>query len=1127
MKRSVNILKILPPDLPTLLHRPRLHNLLEKNKNKKLILILGQAAQGKTTLAACYVKTSKIPFAWLNLDPSDSEPIALYRLIIQSLQYVLKEVDLSPLLYEFRGTIYPKSMISIFQKVADFISKNVPNPIYLVLDGLDHLSRNPLPFQCLQTLMKNLPPNVHLIMCSRETPPLSFEFQQLKIRQEALVLSNEDLAFTLQEVKDFFHQVKNISLDEDQASKIYHATEGWVGGLILISEYLLRQKEFLKEKDIIRELPETFNKEIFQYFGKEILSSQPKEVQQFLLKSSMMDVIEPHFAKELFEVENTEEILRDHTRKNLFVHSFYDEKRGWLFRYHPMFRNFLKSKYITEATDEERSSLLLKAGSLYEKKGELENAIKYFLEAKAYPQAIPLIERLGMDLLRKGRKSDLTSWMDLLPEDLFQENPWLLLYRAMVKQFMGGQENVISFQNAYRLFQKNNETKGELISLAQLISTSVQTGNHLFSIPPLIKKAEDLLESVEDSAYPYERATLWYCMGQAYLLAEGDIRKGLQACENAYVISKGILDIPLQAYALVSSALGFICVGEFIRAEEAYQKFETLAQKIDPHKELKTMGIMVSCILSLSLGKFEKAHHLSKLLQIEIEKYGFISMAAWVYEVTGYLRLMRQDLIDAKNIGLRYVSTARSLKNSFMIGLALRMLGLTHLQEKDLNKAREVIDQALYALSEEAPSRYHLNRARIISGLICHEIKEIERGERELNEALHYFSSISAHNSLVETHWALAFLKWDQEKREEAVLHLRRGFNIAAKKNYQYFYLFGKYYLARACLLAFELRVEEPADYIAKLLTSSLSPAVEEELKKLSKHSDPAIRKKVWEIRRTIHRSRVPRLRIETLGGFKVFYGDSLIEEREWVRKQPKQLLKAILSHGSSAILKEMLIEDLWPEERIKRAEDNFKTALQRLRVSIEPTMSHEFGSSYLHLHDNKISLDNELCQVDANQFLSLVKKGEKMEKKGNEKESLSFYVEALGIYQGDFLKEDLYSPWVDKKREELRNQYILLLHKTANLYDRQGSFKKAIECYKKVIEVDPLLEESYQKLMMLYSAKDLYNEALRTYEACMKILKKELRTKPDALTMAIYNKILEKSGSILTTKKPNRNRKK
>jgi two-component SAPR family response regulator len=221
-----------------------------------------------------------------------------------------------------------------------------------------------------------------------------------------------------------------------------------------------------------------------------------------------------------------------------------------------------------------------------------------------------------------------------------------------------------------------------------------------------------------------------------------------------------------------------------------------------------------------------------------------------------------------------------------------------------------------------------------------------------------------------------------------------------------------------------------------------------------------------------------------------------------------------------TTIPKEILIEDLWPEEKPPRAENNLKTTLQRLRTSLEQNISHDFGSSYIHLHDNQILLDQDLCQVDIDQFLSLIKQGEEMEKRGEEKKALSFFTEALEMYKGDFLEEDLYSPWADNKREELRNKYIELLHQTAHLHDRQGSFKKAVDCFKKVIQADPLLEESYQKLMTLYFTKGLTNEALKTYEVCKKVLKKELKTKPDANTDAIYNKILEKTGTSRTAKR-------
>ena len=89
--------------------------------------------------------------------------------------------------------------------------------------------------------------------------------------------------------------------------------------------------------------------------------------------------------------------------------------------------------------------------------------------------------------------------------------------------------------------------------------------------------------------------------------------------------------------------------------------------------------------------------------------------------------------------------------------------------------------------------------------------------------------------------------------------------------------------------------------------------------------------------------------------------------------------------------------------------------------------------------------------------------------------------------------------------------KYIQLLGKMAGLYERRGTMKKAADCYKKAIQADPLIEESYQKLMTFYSSKGMCNEALRTYEDCRKALKRELKTEPDPTTMAIYRKVLEK----------------
>jgi ATP/maltotriose-dependent transcriptional regulator MalT len=95
MQLSLNAPKITPPRLSAILPRPRLLERLKQDQDKKLTFILGQAAQGKTTLGVSYVQSSEIPSAWINLGPEDSDAVNFFYSLVWSLQRVLKDIDFS------------------------------------------------------------------------------------------------------------------------------------------------------------------------------------------------------------------------------------------------------------------------------------------------------------------------------------------------------------------------------------------------------------------------------------------------------------------------------------------------------------------------------------------------------------------------------------------------------------------------------------------------------------------------------------------------------------------------------------------------------------------------------------------------------------------------------------------------------------------------------------------------------------------------------------------------------------------------------------------------------------------------------------------------------------------------
>ncbi len=251
----------------------------------------------------------------------------------------------------------------------------------------------------------------------------------------------------------------------------------------------------------------------------------------------------------------------------------------------------------------------------------------------------------------------------------------------------------------------------------------------------------------------------------------------------------------------------------------------------------------------------------------------------------------------------------------------------------------------------------------------------------------------------------------------------------------------------------------------------------------------------------------VPRLYIRTLGDFKVWRGGSPIEEFEWKGNQPKLLLKAIIARPKT-VSKYVLIDDLWPEASPEAGEANFKFVLHRLRKIMEPGLAKEFKSSYISLKGGLVSLNRELCEVDLDKFISLSERGRKSADAQDLKRAHFFYNTALELYKGDFLPEDLYVPWVTLRRQEVQKRYLDLLLCTAELYQNEGSSKKAIECHRRIIEIDPLFELSYQRLMLLYSQRGQHATALKVFDDFKRYLYEELGTPPDRLTISIYQKI-------------------
>jgi LuxR family maltose regulon positive regulatory protein len=143
------------------------------------------------------------------------------------------------------------------------------------------------------------PRRVAWFSTSRETPPLQLE--SLRIRQELVVLDNEDLAFSIDEISRFYSVLYGLRLAPHQLATIRRITDGWAGGLVLVWEALSHVPEDQRIAFIDSGLPAAMHGERLAYFSEAVFSGLDEATRHFLIRSSIFETIDPKMAARYLE----------------------------------------------------------------------------------------------------------------------------------------------------------------------------------------------------------------------------------------------------------------------------------------------------------------------------------------------------------------------------------------------------------------------------------------------------------------------------------------------------------------------------------------------------------------------------------------------------------------------------------------------------------------------------------------------------------------------------------------------------------------------------------------------------------------------------------------------------------
>ncbi len=252
-------------------------------------------------------------------------------------------------------------------------------------------------------------------------------------------------------------------------------------------------------------------------------------------------------------------------------------------------------------------------------------------------------------------------------------------------------------------------------------------------------------------------------------------------------------------------------------------------------------------------------------------------------------------------------------------------------------------------------------------------------------------------------------------------------------------------------------------------------------------------------------------LRVRFFGHFEMLCDEELIH----LGRNGKALtiLKYLLAHRSRPVSQDHLMGWLWPHSNLKKARWSLNSAIHSLRKLLGDRLSSASSSgplNYVVLEEGYYRLCSEVQVLsDVDDFDECYERGRTLQRAHRMPQAAAEYEQAIALYRGEYLVEDLYEDWTMVEHERLSNAYIDMLGRLALYYMEADQYQESIRACYRVLEKDRCHEESYRLLMRSYSRLGLRGRALRQYRLCERILKQEYGTAPSSETQALYRSLL------------------
>ncbi|MCJ7694721.1 MAG: tetratricopeptide repeat protein, partial [Anaerolineaceae bacterium] len=865
-----------------------------------------------------------------------------------------------------------------------------------------------------------------------------------------------------------------MTISEETALDITGQTEGWITGLLL-STHLI--KEEISER---LRLAKNSGIGLYEYLAQQVLSQQTQEMQDFLLRSSLLEefdalTCEKVIGNSLGVKANWWDLMQKATQYNLFVLPIGDGSDYWL-RYHHLFRDFLQTQITRERPDETHKIIRSLAENLVER-NDWERAYELYKQLGDAESIVTLIENGGSILVAEGKLVTLSQWLDDLPGDLLNSNPTLLSLQSVLFTMRGNfAESLRRSHQVLNLLATADDPQIKALTLVRQATAYRLQGNYSQALDECHEALQILANRPQDELI---RAEALRTIGVT-LYQQGNLMDALSSLNQSLVAFQSVNGKQFIPKVLFEIGTIHKALGEHSLAEQSYNQALTYWQ-VEGNLTwqanlLNNLGVLqhLRGDYEIAARTFEKSIICSRSgINPRLEAFGLTSLGDLYRDLEAYR--------EAQDVYKQAIDIAKQLGDRFLIFyLDLAESALNRIQ--DIPARAESLLNAALAAAEAGGSPYEIHLANLekASQLLNHH---------KFNDALSlikacygYFEAQGHNNEKNRSLLLKAIAEIRLNQKETAGDSLKQVVNIITKTD------------SGMPLVLISREFEE----FLRSVKGSLGKLVQEILFPLDNFEA-----KLPVLRRNIrHQASIvpfapPKVIIQSFGKARVRINNRYLSGKDWQTQTSKDLFFLFMAHPEG-LTKEQVGLYFWPDASPEELRLRFKNSLYRLR--------HAVGRQSIILHDDYYQFNWSIdYEYDAESFRTEYDIAQNS-KDPNEK--IKHYRAAIESYRGPYLP-DVDESWIVAERQNYFQMNIEALLKLTKLHMDKKNFKEALRFCHLALSEDSCLEEAHRIAMRIHAAMGNRAAIVRQFERCRLALYEEIDAPPSRQTMELYKTLV------------------